>query len=669
MAINESLLIAAPMLQDYLVDKDTGLPLAAGVVTLYTNFTNMFLKPWYTQQGDSLPYTYVELPNPMVLSAVGTIQDTSGNDVIPFFYPYTQGDAPEFESYFITVENSNGELQFTRANFPFVAKVNPPASLVATNENLLINNCFWRNAALTTNTPFNPNTTAFFNGKITINAKNLIYGTLAPSQHDGHIMPDILYFKDTMDSVETISFNTFSAPSTQTTFPDNVLLPNDITPELYFNLTCATMGTETVRYVQIPLQLHIKSLSGFAGGYFTIEAYNAAFSNAVITAAIFQFTGTGAPIQPVVSTQQIILGSGWNKSTINLPIPTAQTLTTGVGGDDALYIQIGYPTQQVFNINIALPEFYLGSPPATNSFQTYDQVNAIASSPRTGDVRTSLNKFSPYGWVPANDGTIGSSLSTATTRNSNDTWLLYNLIYTSMSDDLAPVTGGRTAPGNTTAAAYTDFAANKAMALTKNLGRAMIGLPPLATVTYDRTITPTWNNSVTSNPAGTNYVGVFTITLSTTTALLYPGSPIYLTGTMPTGGNFVANKVYYAIPARDGTATQFQLATTYDLAIAGTAIQAGAATDNGSNLVLNYALGGAFGQKAHKQIENELATHSHPGSVAHTETVPNAGGALLIFSQKAITGFDATLAIAPDGLSYPFNVVPPSTYMNVFFKL
>jgi hypothetical protein len=33
MAINTNLLIAAPILQDYLVDKDTGFPLAAGVIT------------------------------------------------------------------------------------------------------------------------------------------------------------------------------------------------------------------------------------------------------------------------------------------------------------------------------------------------------------------------------------------------------------------------------------------------------------------------------------------------------------------------------------------------------------------------------------------------------------------------------------------------------------
>ena len=44
MAINPNLLIVAPMLQDYLVDKD-GLPLSAGVVTLYSETQRSILKP------------------------------------------------------------------------------------------------------------------------------------------------------------------------------------------------------------------------------------------------------------------------------------------------------------------------------------------------------------------------------------------------------------------------------------------------------------------------------------------------------------------------------------------------------------------------------------------------------------------------------------------------
>ncbi len=35
MPINTTLLVDSPVLQDYLVDKDTGAPMANGVVTLY----------------------------------------------------------------------------------------------------------------------------------------------------------------------------------------------------------------------------------------------------------------------------------------------------------------------------------------------------------------------------------------------------------------------------------------------------------------------------------------------------------------------------------------------------------------------------------------------------------------------------------------------------------
>ena len=51
MAINPALLIAAPVLQNYLVNKDDGLPMANGVVTMYRDNSRTTLKNWYYQSG------------------------------------------------------------------------------------------------------------------------------------------------------------------------------------------------------------------------------------------------------------------------------------------------------------------------------------------------------------------------------------------------------------------------------------------------------------------------------------------------------------------------------------------------------------------------------------------------------------------------------------------
>src|SRR5688572_32217220 len=142
MAINTSLLIAAPMLQDYLVDKSTGAPLTAGIITCYQDNSRTTLKNWYYQSGVSGNYTYIRLPNPLTLSAVGTIQDNNGNDVIPFFYPYSETDNVTRQPYYITVDNSQAQRQFTRENFPFLPNQTPSDQTIPTLRNYIVNNVF-----------------------------------------------------------------------------------------------------------------------------------------------------------------------------------------------------------------------------------------------------------------------------------------------------------------------------------------------------------------------------------------------------------------------------------------------------------------------------------------------------------------------------------------------
>jgi hypothetical protein len=113
--------VLAPNLQTYFVDKETGLPLAGGIVTFYKDNSRSVLKNVYSLEGDP-DYTsasYVALDNPMTLSAVGTMVDTSGNDIIPYWYPYD--DDGNIELYYITVESADAVPQFTREAWPNTA--------------------------------------------------------------------------------------------------------------------------------------------------------------------------------------------------------------------------------------------------------------------------------------------------------------------------------------------------------------------------------------------------------------------------------------------------------------------------------------------------------------------------------------------------------------------
>lgn len=117
MALNPAY-VTAPSLQSYFVDKSTGSPLSGGFVYFYEDNARTVYKNVYRLSGNPNNYQYTALPNPVVLSAVGTIQDNNGNDVIPYFLPQVslEDDSPDL--YYIVVTASDGTPQFTREAWP-----------------------------------------------------------------------------------------------------------------------------------------------------------------------------------------------------------------------------------------------------------------------------------------------------------------------------------------------------------------------------------------------------------------------------------------------------------------------------------------------------------------------------------------------------------------------
>lgn len=114
--------IADLSLQQYLVDKDSGLPLAGGKVFFYRDASRTEFKDVYKLAGDPPNYSFVPLDNPVILSAVGTFQDADGNDIIPYYLPLfidaqdNITDIPDL--YYVVVESFSGVSQFTREGWP-----------------------------------------------------------------------------------------------------------------------------------------------------------------------------------------------------------------------------------------------------------------------------------------------------------------------------------------------------------------------------------------------------------------------------------------------------------------------------------------------------------------------------------------------------------------------
>lgn len=110
--------IPAFSIEDVLLDKDTGAPLTGGIVTFFEDDQRLVLKPVFQITGTSPNYTFIQLPNPMTLSAIGTFEDSLGNPVIPYFFPYDA--ALNVQLYYITVTSSGLVPQFTREAQPYI---------------------------------------------------------------------------------------------------------------------------------------------------------------------------------------------------------------------------------------------------------------------------------------------------------------------------------------------------------------------------------------------------------------------------------------------------------------------------------------------------------------------------------------------------------------------
>jgi hypothetical protein len=87
----------------------------------------------------------------------------------------------------------------------------------------------------------------------------------------------------------------------------------------------------------------------------------------------------------------------------------------------------------------------------------------------TGVTAGYLGLVAPPGWVLMIGRTIGDASSSATERANADTAALFTLLWTSMANTEAPVSGGRGA------SAAADFAAHKTLTLLNPNGRAIIG--------------------------------------------------------------------------------------------------------------------------------------------------------------------------------------------------
>jgi hypothetical protein len=299
----------------YFVDKDTGLPLSGGKVYFFQDGTNI-PKPVYELSGNALlgiPYTYTVLPNPVTLSAVGTFQDASGNDILPYYFPYVSPTDFTIQLYYIEVYDSMGVLQFTRSAWP-----NLSAESITTSQDI---------------TNFIPNGQFLLHDNIPASSAN---GFVA-----GKVSQDITVIAQggwtfergpTSNSTDFVTFPAFATPSTSPTG----------NPPFGVQVQTTVAGTDARKDICIsfPNVNTFASDTQFYNFYF--EAESTAGGSIPVQIIVRKIFGTGTN-SPSATTEDVVGSAVLAPNAFgqyNIPILFGTNIGKVIGNNNDSYVQI-----------------------------------------------------------------------------------------------------------------------------------------------------------------------------------------------------------------------------------------------------------------------------------------------------------------------------------------
>ena len=425
-----------------------GRPLGGGSMETYRSLDKSQKKFVFQDPGGNFPW-----PDPLLF-------DENGSQG-PIYWEIDSGDPTE--TYYIEVYDANGVLQWTQDNYLPGGSGGGGSVTTAVNlQNFVPNNIYWRNIGATAN----PIST--------------LVTTLAPGTHAGltttasNAIPDIVFLKNNLSATDNITFPAFLL-GTQP-------LNGDVAPQNYMNYTCGVAGSsETQKCVQIPIT---KGVQNFTNQPVCVTIWARGNSPSSGNTLLLQWRdfygdGVGASSDDLNTIASITLSTSWQQYVVTTTVPDVSGKTLGGCGNDGLFLQIQFPLSVTCNIDHCKPSFYLGSLSPVADFSTPQEVDGLLNVPRSGFTQAILNTSASLGWVLMNDGTIGNALSNATTRANIDTFPLFNVIWTNVSNANAQLYNSAGDPIDRGSSSSADFVANNQIALTKSLGRALsnIGMP------------------------------------------------------------------------------------------------------------------------------------------------------------------------------------------------
>lgn len=365
------------------------------------------------------------------------------------------------------------------------------------------------------------------------------------------ICDDFIFERNNTNASVQVSRGVFNTGQTE--------VPGSPVNFLHYECTNVGAGGENVKAVS---QIY-QSADACENTEVSVGIWAKSSTSSTLTMYLTQNFGTGgSPSAPVV-TQFFsnALTTDWTQYTATITVPPTTGKSFGTNGDSYIKLSVGLPLNAIANLDIANAQFHNQNTLPPIPYNTInDQIKRLDSCVnqatfRTGDYLLSLKTAARPGWLLCNDETIGNYLSNASFTG-NQYLQLYLQIWANIPNSYAPIYTSAGVVTTRGANALEDWNANKALNMTRVLGRVFgaVGQPSLS-MSFTAAATPqTFTASTSTN--------VLTVA---STANLPTGKTIVFTTTGALPAPLVAGTTYYAI---NRSATTIAVATSLGNAIA-----------------------------------------------------------------------------------------------------
>lgn len=182
------------------------------------------------------------------------------------------------------------------------------------------------------------------------------------------------------------------------------------------------------------------------------------------------YTGTDNASPPIARKDNAIVGTSTNL--VVESVSFQEIYQVNAASNEYLgsfVISFKQSTGSILQAPAKVQQTIVAPPDATPGLARITSCKGSADSATTGEIRPFIGIAPRSGWVLASGGTVGGASSAATLRANDDTKALFELLWNSLNNGLAPVSGGR---GGSSAA---DWSANKSIAVPDLRGRALFG--------------------------------------------------------------------------------------------------------------------------------------------------------------------------------------------------